>query len=473
MARVEWNIFSITASPRATAVSFGGSSPSTALMRPFVRLLTARPQQIGFIFCSSGPEISLILAFHPVPSRFRFRFRCKNYNGPTTPVQYRSGAKRTGANLYRHRHRPVVRLRRAPPRRAPPKDPPVFPRGLRHTNKTYLYKQAAHPRTTPQSVAPNALPSELQPRTKAGLKVSAHAHPGPLALPSRMSGVCPLEVCPRPSFTPAFHSPCLSRGSAMDLPGTQPGDSASGSSAPESILVLHNVAKKKNFGELIRTAAALGVCEIIIVGAQKLSSFGSHGTCGHVRFSHFDKLADAVAYLHGARGARLCGVEITPDSAPVQTHPFGGTTAFLMGNEGQGLTPSQLAVCDHFVYIPQHSDATASLNVNAACAVVLHHFAMHAAFPESARDGYKFVQGPPPSSTPNSGIGLKQMKTLAADGSVVPRRRGPSAEEDDAEDDADDGRHAELERAEPASEEEAHAAQAEVAFGADPQPGSD
>jgi len=198
-------------------------------------------------------------------------------------------------------------------------------------------------------------------------------------------------------------------------------------------LVLHNVAKKKNFGELIRTAAAMGVEELIVVGAQKLNSFGAHGCAGHLRFSHFDKLADAVAYLHDVLGARLCGVEITPQSVAIQQRPFNGPTAFLMGNEGQGLTPSQLAVCDQFVYIPQHSDATASLNVNAACAVVLHHYAMYAALPEAARDGYKYVQGPPPSSTPHSGMGLKQMRTLAADGSVVPRRRREQEGEDGGE----------------------------------------
>ena len=187
--------------------------------------------------------------------------------------------------------------------------------------------------------------------------------------------------------------------------------------------MLHNVAKKKNFGELIRTAAALGVDEIVVVGAQKLSSFGAHGTVGYVKFSHFDRMNDAVSYLHDVCSARICGVEITPDSKPVQAHPFGGNTAFLMGNEGQGLTPSQIGICDQFVYIPQHSNATASLNVNAACAVVLHQFAMWAAYPEASRDGFKYVQGAPPSSVPNSGIGLKQMKTLAADGSVVARRR--------------------------------------------------
>jgi tRNA G18 (ribose-2'-O)-methylase SpoU len=42
-------------------------------------------------------------------------------------------------------------------------------------------------------------------------------------------------------------------------------------------LRLHNVSKKKNYCELIRTAAALGVCEIIIVGAQKIHDSSKYG----------------------------------------------------------------------------------------------------------------------------------------------------------------------------------------------------
>lgn len=135
---------------------------------------------------------------------------------------------------------------------------------------------------------------------------------------------------------------------------------------PISLLVLHNVSKKKNFGELLRSAAAMGVSEVVVVGAAKLATHGAQGTAGHLRFTHFVRLADAVAYVRDVRGCRLCGVEITEGAAPVQSHPFGGSTAFLMGNEGHGLTEAQLAACDHFVYIPQHSTATASLNVNAA-----------------------------------------------------------------------------------------------------------
>lgn len=200
-----------------------------------------------------------------------------------------------------------------------------------------------------------------------------------------------------------------------------------------SILVLHNIAKKKNFGELIRTAAAMGVEEIVVVGAAKLATHGCHGTAAHIKFSHFGNFKDACEYLRDVRKATLCGVEITPDAHAVHKHPFRGTTAFLMGNEGQGLTPTQLAACEQFVYIPQHSAATASLNVNAACAVVLHHFAMWAAIPEAPREGFKYNVDAPPSSIAHSGVGLKQMRTLNADGSIAPRGRG--ADNDDVEGD--------------------------------------
>ena len=106
-----------------------------------------------------------------------------------------------------------------------------------------------------------------------------------------------------------------------------------------------------------------------------------------------------------------------------------------MGNEGQGLTEAQIRACDQFVYITQHSDATASLNVNAACAVVLHHFAIWVQLPEAPRDGYKFVQGNPGQSDPTSDLGLKKMRTLNADGSIQPRKRQDVGSEGGTSDD--------------------------------------
>ncbi|CAI5486908.1 unnamed protein product [Closterium sp. Naga37s-1] len=90
------------------------------------------------------------------------------------------------------------------------------------------------------------------------------------------------------------------------------------------------------------------------------------------------------------RECSICGVEIVDNARPIQSHPFTGNTAFLLGNEGTGLSPTELAVCDSFVYIPQHGPGTASLNVIVAASIVLHHFAVWAQYPEREREGAKF-----------------------------------------------------------------------------------
>lgn len=53
----------------------------------------------------------------------------------------------------------------------------------------------------------------------------------------------------------------------------------------------------------------------------------------------------------------------------------------------------QLSLCDHFVYIPQFSKGTASLNVNVAASIVMHHFSTWAGYEEAPReeDRAKFV----------------------------------------------------------------------------------
>ena len=63
---------------------------------------------------------------------------------------------------------------------------------------------------------------------------------------------------------------------------------------------------------------------------------------------------------------------------------------FVPGNEGEGLLENQVALCDKLVYVPQFAAATASLNVNAATAVVLSWYATAAGYVEERRSGNKY-----------------------------------------------------------------------------------
>ena len=62
----------------------------------------------------------------------------------------------------------------------------------------------------------------------------------------------------------------------------------------------------------------------------------------------------------------------------------------MLGNEGSGLNQNQIDICDHFAYIPQYTDKTASLNVAIAGSIIFHHFAIWAGYQEHSREGYKY-----------------------------------------------------------------------------------
>uniref|UniRef100_A0A2P2JTM0 Uncharacterized protein MANES_03G188400 n=1 Tax=Rhizophora mucronata TaxID=61149 RepID=A0A2P2JTM0_RHIMU len=141
----------------------------------------------------------------------------------------------------------------------------------------------------------------------------------------------------------------------------------------KSYVVVHNIAKRHNVGTLARSATAFGVTELILVGRRDFNAFGSHGSTSHLPFRHFHSLLDARLFIK-ERDCDICGVEIADGALPVNEHPFKKSTAFLLGNEGTGLSAKECEICDFFVYIPQYGSGTASLNVTVAASIVLHHF---------------------------------------------------------------------------------------------------
>ncbi|KAL0393176.1 UNVERIFIED_CONTAM: putative tRNA/rRNA methyltransferase YsgA [Sesamum radiatum] len=162
----------------------------------------------------------------------------------------------------------------------------------------------------------------------------------------------------------------------------------------ESYVVVHNIAKRHNVGTLARSATAFGVSELILVGRRDFNSFGSHGSTSHLRFRHFHSLALARSFLK-ERDCDICGVEITDNAMAINEHPFRKSTAFLLGNEGTGLSAKECEICDFFVYIPQYGGGTASLNVTVAASIILHHFG---GFSERTREGNKFLVAEKPAN---------------------------------------------------------------------------
>ena len=169
-----------------------------------------------------------------------------------------------------------------------------------------------------------------------------------------------------------------------------------------SYLIVFNIIKKSNIGNLIRTANAFGVSEVLVVGKRRFHEFGAFGTASQTQKRHFYSLDDACEYLRQI-GCSICGIEILDEATSVYQVPFRGSTAFMLGNEGTGLSREQRNHCDWFLYIPQYGTG-ASLNVNVAAGIILHRFAEWAGWNESPREGTKFLHGLVRNTTTESSL---------------------------------------------------------------------
>lgn len=102
---------------------------------------------------------------------------------------------------------------------------------------------------------------------------------------------------------------------------------------------MHNVAKRHNVGNVARCASAFGAASVIMIGARQFNTFGAQGSDNHVDFEHFETLNEARRVLKEERNCtRVLGVEIVDGASAVETHPFTGNTAFILGNEVRGDT---------------------------------------------------------------------------------------------------------------------------------------
>lgn len=171
---------------------------------------------------------------------------------------------------------------------------------------------------------------------------------------------------------------------------------------PKLFILSFNISKKTNVGNLVRSAVAFGAHELIVVGTRaarnvtglhstayfagdtKIGYFGDKGTKRYLYVRHFPTLTAAKEWMTSS-GITVCGIEIGGESVDVVSKPFKGSTAFVLGNEGSGMSDAAKAICDHFVYIKHFGQGTASLNVTVAGSIVLHHFAEWAGYAEAPR----------------------------------------------------------------------------------------
>mmetsp|Transcript_24589 Transcript_24589/g.41903 ORF Transcript_24589/g.41903 Transcript_24589/m.41903 type:complete len:545 (+) Transcript_24589:2-1636(+) len=190
---------------------------------------------------------------------------------------------------------------------------------------------------------------------------------------------------------------------------------------PSAYVILSNLQSGGNIGNIVRSASIFGCEECIVVGQKRYRMTGDHGSRLDLPQRHMWSHADVREYLDEKR-VRIYGIEIMENASPIMQYdretgvvkfPFeaeceGGWSgsAFIFGNEGQGLSTKQREICDEFLFIPQNRGGSggsednlagrdkvgsASMNVACAAAVVLQAYSMWAGYSEARFEGEKFL----------------------------------------------------------------------------------
>ena len=138
-------------------------------------------------------------------------------------------------------------------------------------------------------------------------------------------------------------------------------------------LVLDNVADTGNLGTIIRSADALGACRVYI-GSDGADIYNpktvraAMGSIFRVPTTRCDAL-DAVLTLR-RDGYRVYAAMLDASAADVRNLPLDGKVAFVVGNEGHGISKRVADACDGAVLIPMKGGAQ-SLNAAVAASLLL------------------------------------------------------------------------------------------------------
>lgn len=158
--------------------------------------------------------------------------------------------------------------------------------------------------------------------------------------------------------------------------GLRPGDLIPPARRAPAALAMCHPRFDINLGVAVRSAEAVGLREVFLVGRGELFQSPARGTDRLLPLRH---APDPAALLRMAREAdyQIVAVQQTPDSVPFHRAEYPPRPLFVVGAEDVGVPPPLRAAADLIVELPMWG-AIDSLNVAAATTAVLFHWRAHA-----------------------------------------------------------------------------------------------
>ena len=140
------------------------------------------------------------------------------------------------------------------------------------------------------------------------------------------------------------------------------------------IIVLDNIRSLSNVGAFFRTADAFRIGELYLCGITACpphreihkTALGADET---VKWRYFESTVAACQELK-AEGYRIFAVEQVEGSIALQDFKFEPHTAYILGNEVEGVSEEALPFCEGAIELPQEGTKH-SINVSVCAGIVM------------------------------------------------------------------------------------------------------
>ena len=140
------------------------------------------------------------------------------------------------------------------------------------------------------------------------------------------------------------------------------------------IIVLDNIRSLSNVGAFFRTADAFRISELFLCGITACpphreihkTALGADET---VKWRYFET-TEAACQVLKAEDYRIFAIEQVEGSVPLQDFAFEPHTAYILGNEVEGVCEEALPYCEGAIELPQEGTKH-SINVSVCAGIVM------------------------------------------------------------------------------------------------------
>ncbi|QIV87310.1 RNA methyltransferase [Glutamicibacter mishrai] len=135
-------------------------------------------------------------------------------------------------------------------------------------------------------------------------------------------------------------------------------------------IAIENWQHDMNIGTVVRSANAFLAKEVHIIGRRRWNRRGAMVTDRYQHVRHHPTVEDFVTWAE-AEGLTILGIDIFPDSVPLETYDLPKNCVLVFGQEGPGLSPEVHAAAKDTLSIEQFG-STRSINAASAAGIAMH-----------------------------------------------------------------------------------------------------